>query len=266
MNKYNFTNQTSTITIVQTTVWFFGKKKKKWNENNSHQKSKNPDFKTGELKEKNPPQRAVMIKKLKPHMVTGQFRNQSCQRGNPGVSRLPVWLRPPTSSHPPPLWTGGSEAQSRSPSFVFVSERLLAKWGHQAEKQTSKQIKNWSPHFHYYSFDLIRTLALPGQTTLNTRGGCHTCRALFRNNLSLRSSCSWINRSNCWTHRGSFVPVAGQIRVQLRGLKHRQRIKKRLVVFRNDISSVKAPLASECLAVTRCGCVASGGRRHGGFS
>lgn len=28
MNKYNFTNQTSTITIVQTTVWFFGKKKK----------------------------------------------------------------------------------------------------------------------------------------------------------------------------------------------------------------------------------------------
>lgn len=33
-------NQTSTITIVQTTVWFFGKKKKKEKKNNSHQKSK----------------------------------------------------------------------------------------------------------------------------------------------------------------------------------------------------------------------------------
>lgn len=115
-------NQTSTITIVQTTVWFFGKKKRK--ENNSHQKSKNPDFKTWKQNEKNPLKRAVMIKKLKPHMVTGQFRNQSCQLSrvqliNRGVSRLHVWLRP---QHPTmPLNTKFRGAETLGVTFLCQS-------------------------------------------------------------------------------------------------------------------------------------------------
>lgn len=61
------------MTIIQTTVWFFGKKKKK----KINQKiilTKSQKTLTSRLKNRtkqNPLNRAVMIKKLKPHMVTG---------------------------------------------------------------------------------------------------------------------------------------------------------------------------------------------------
>lgn len=166
-------NQTSTITIVQTTVWFFGKKKKR-KENNSHQKSKNPDFKTWKQNEKNPLKRAVMIKKLKPHMVTGQFRNQSCQLSrvqliNRGVSRLHVWLRP---KHPTmPLNTQFRGAETLGVTFLCQSIwAFTTKMGaiRLKNRKTSKSKQNWSPQLPF--FELKRWLdANLGSTGTNDR-------------------------------------------------------------------------------------------------
>lgn len=105
MNRYNFTNQSNINNNNRTdhSLVFRQEKKKRRKEQNSHQKSKNPDFKTWRQNQKNPLKRAVMIKKLKPHMVTGQFRSRSCQLSrvqlmNPGVSRL-HFLAPPSTSY-----------------------------------------------------------------------------------------------------------------------------------------------------------------------
>lgn len=106
MNKYNFTNQSNIDNNNRTDhSLVFRQEKKKKRKIILTKSQKNPDFKTWKQNEKNPLKRAVMIKKLKPHMVTGQFRNQSCQLSrvqliNRGVSRLHVWLRPQQPTMP----------------------------------------------------------------------------------------------------------------------------------------------------------------------
>lgn len=80
-------------------------------------------------------------------MVTGQFRNQSCQLSrvqliNRGVSRLHVWLRPQQPTMPL------HNTKFRGAETLGVTFPCQSIWavhyengGHQAEKQKNKQIK-----------------------------------------------------------------------------------------------------------------------------
>lgn len=153
-------------------------------------------------------------------------------------------------------------------SFAKVFGAFTTKMGaiRLKNKRQANQDQNWSPHFPFlqlklwldWSLGSAGTNSRPPQRRMDTRGCCHTCRTLFSNNLSFKLKLLVNNHKQLQSveHIGAVVPVAGQITLQLPGLKPRQG--ETASLFRNDVSGVKASPASDFLAVTDCGCMASG--------